>query len=106
MKKTIMGALCAIALSLGMTSCNDTEYVTFSDIKEVCTTYNDEGRITGHHAIIRVDGKEDVLCISEQAVRVLTSDSRKASDSILFTYRHGEYYAKVSLARTESVILN
>lgn len=106
MKKTIMGALCAIALTIGMTSCNDTEYITFSDIKEVCTTYDDQGHATAHYAIIKKDGKEDVLEISRNALNVLTSDKRTASDIVCFTYRHGSYYATISHAHTESITLN
>lgn len=106
MKKTIMGALCAIALTLSFTSCEDAKYVNFSDIKEVCTTYDDHGIATAHYAIINVDGKDDVMQISGNAKKVLTSECRKATDTIRFEYRHGLYMASVSQAHTESIKLN
>lgn len=106
MKKTIMGALCAIALSIGMTSCSDPDYVAFSDVKEVCITYDDYGCVTAYYAIISVEGVDDVYTIDNTTYRLLTDTNRKPSDTLRFECKYGIYRASISRAHTETITLN
>lgn len=91
MKKIFLGALCAIALTISMTSCNSDIQCRFSDVKEVYAFTNEQGHVTGYGMTYK-DGED--LCYAEiqhKTYEALRSGDTDSNQWLIFRHRHGGY---------------
>ena len=105
MKKTIMGALCAIVMTIAATSCTDnTAYVMFSDCTTIDLQKDDDGHIIGRTLYL---ADSSAYPIDEQSVHILTKRDLDPNTLLVITYTGaGEYHVATSHAKTEHINLH
>ena len=91
MKKIFFGAICAIALTISMTSCNSDIQCQYSDIKEVYEITNEQGHVTGY-GMTYADGEElHYADIQQGTYNALVKKSIDNDQWLIFRHRHGSY---------------
>ena len=105
MLKHIMGAICALTLIMGMTSCHSDIQCKYSDVKEVYEITNEQGHVTGW-GMTYADGDDLRYADIQRTTYEQLKDGMESDQWLIFRYRHEGYASYIDRSGYHTTKLN